>query len=235
MNLTEIMTFLEINGSEKTKKVLMRHGAREPFFGVKIEFLKEIQKKVKKDHNLSIELYNTGNSDAMYLAGLIADEKQISKAELNKWVENAYWHMLSEFSVAWIAAESRFGIELALEWIESTNEQTASAGWATLSNLAAIKQDSELDIQLYSLLLDRVEREIHQSTNRVRHTMNGFVIATGCSITSLKEKAISVADKMGKISVNMGDTACKVPQARDYIEKAVKTGKIGKKRKTCRC
>lgn len=229
------MTFLEQNGSEQTKKVLKRHGAREPFFGVKVEFFKKIQKKVKKDHNLSIELYNTGNTDAMYLAGLIADEKQISKAELNNWVENAYWYMLSEFTVPWVAAESRFGMELALEWIESSNEQKASAGWAALSNLAAIKQDSELDINLYSLLLDRVEKEIHQSANRVRHTMNGFVIASGCSITNLKEKALSVADKIGKVSVDMGDTACKVPQARDYIEKTEKMGKIGKKRKTCRC
>jgi 3-methyladenine DNA glycosylase AlkD len=38
-------------------------------FGVKIGDLKVIQKKVKKDHQLAMELFDTGIYDAMYLAG----------------------------------------------------------------------------------------------------------------------------------------------------------------------
>ena len=56
----------------------MNHGAKEPFFGVKVGDLKKILKKTKKNHELSLELYKTGNSDAMYLAGLMADEKKIT-------------------------------------------------------------------------------------------------------------------------------------------------------------
>ena len=73
MQLAEIMQQLEAWGSEQTKKTLMRHGAREPLFGVKVGDLKKIEKKVKKNHQLAMQLYDTGNADAMYLAGLIAD------------------------------------------------------------------------------------------------------------------------------------------------------------------
>ncbi|HSD15124.1 MAG TPA: DNA alkylation repair protein, partial [Flavobacterium sp.] len=72
MTTTEIMAQLESFGSENIKKILLKHGVKEPFFGVKIEHLKTIEKKIKKDYALALELYATNNADAMYLAGLIA-------------------------------------------------------------------------------------------------------------------------------------------------------------------
>jgi 3-methyladenine DNA glycosylase AlkD len=235
MNAQEIMQELEAMGNEGTKKVLTNHGAQEPFFGVKVGDLKKIVKKVKKNHELSLELYETGNSDAMYLAGLIADEKQISKAQLQHWVENAYWYMLSEYTVAWIAAESPYGWELGLEWIESPEEMIATAGWATLSSLAGIRPDEELDVDAYRKLLDRVESSIHDSPNRVRYVMNGFVISVGSSIEALTGRALAAAENIGKVKVDMGGTACKVPAAGAYIKKVVEKGRLGKKRKQARC
>jgi len=235
MTTKEILKDLEVYGNENTKNVFLKHGAREPFFGVKVQDLKKIVKKVKKNHKLSLELFDTGNSDAMYLAGLIADEKQILKADLNKWADDAYWYMLSEYTVAWIAAESRYGLELSLEWIESDKERFASAGWATLSNYIALKPDSELDIDLYSKLLDRVEKEVHHAQNRVRYTMNGFVIAAGTSIEALTDKAMIIGTRIGKVKVNVGKTSCKVPLAAEYIQKVIVRGTIGKKKKSARC
>ena len=133
------MAQLEASGDEKTKSTLMRHGAREPFFGVKVQELKKILKKTKKNHGLSLKLYATGNSDAMYLAGLMADESKMTKEHLNRWADEAYWSYLSEYTVPWIAAETPFGLELGLQWIESEHENIASAGWATLSQWAALR------------------------------------------------------------------------------------------------
>lgn len=235
MTTKEILKELEGYGNESTKKVFLKHGAREPFFGVKVQDLKKIQKKVKKNHELSLELYATGNSDAMYLAGLVADENKISKSDLNRWVHEAYWYMISEYTVAWIAAESRYGFELGLEWIESDQERIASAGWATLASYASITPDEALDIATYSTLLDRVGVHIHQAQNRVRYAMNGFIIAVGSYIEALTEKASQVGLKVGKVNVDMGGTACKVPLATEYIKKVADKNRVGKKRKMARC
>ena len=229
------MDRLESMGSEQTKKVLTRHGAREPFFGVKVGDLKKIVKQVKKNHELSLALYATGNSDAMYLAGLIADENKITRKQLQLWAEQAYWYMISEYTVAWVAAESPHGYELGMEWIESEEENIASAGWATLANLVALKPDQELDLDELDTLLDCVSKTIQYSPNRVRYTMNGFVIAVGSYVTALTERAIEIGKKIGKVDVEMGGTACKVPIAPDYIKTVVSAGKAGKKRKMARC
>src|SRR5690349_7717244 len=137
MRSKEILEELKALGSETTKKTLVRHGAPEPFYGVKIEDMKKLIKqiKVKKDYQLAIELYDTGVSDAMYMAGLIADENKMSREDLQKWAEKASWSMISEYTVPWVTAESPHGWEMALEWIDSPKENIAAAGWSTLSGL----------------------------------------------------------------------------------------------------
>jgi len=235
MTVNEIMQQLQQFGNESTKKVLVKHGAREPFFGVKIEDLKKIVKKVKSDYSLSLELYYTGNSDAMYLAGLIADPAKMTREDLNDWAEKAYWYMLSEFTVAWVASESPYGTELALQWIDSEKENIASSGWATLASIAALKNDDEIDASLYRQLLERVSKTIHSEKNRVRQTMNNFVIAVGGYCKHLSTDAINIASTLGKVQVDMGGTACKVPLATDYIQKMHSRGLLGKKRKSARC
>ena len=69
MNIDEVMLELKNCGNESTKKTLIKHGAKAPFFGVKVEDLKKIQKKTKTNHKLALELFATGNSDAMYELG----------------------------------------------------------------------------------------------------------------------------------------------------------------------
>ncbi len=235
MTAQEVLAELETYGSEQTKNTLIKHGAKEPFFGVKVQDLKKVLKKTKKNHELSLDLYKTGNSDAMYLAGLMADEKQITKEQLNEWVNAAYWSYLSEYTVPWVASETDFGFELGLEWIKSDVETIAAAGWSTLSNYATINEDSNLNLDAYVKLLDTIPTAILEAPNRVKYTMNGFVIAVGSVVVELTDKAKTIAKELGKVKVDMNGTACKVPLALDYILKIEDKGRLGKKKKTARC
>lgn len=167
----------------------------------------------------------------MYFAGLIADEHQISTDDLQHWAEHASWYMVSEYTVPWIAAESPHGLKMGLKWIDSSDEKIASTGWSTLSSWISIRPDTELDLDLFKALMERVQANIHQVPNRVRYTMNGFVIAVGAYIEALNPMAIETAKTIGKVSVNLGGTACKVPFAPDYIRKVMDKGYVGKKEK----
>ena len=235
MTAIEILDELKSYGSESIKKIFLKHGAKEPFFGVKVEDLKKIQKRVKKDYALALELFDTGNSDAMYLAGLIADEKKMTQADLNHWAKNAYWYMISEFTVPWVAAESDHGHELALEWMRSEQENMAAAGWCTYAGLLALTPDEKLDKAEIRSLLAEIEKGIHQAQNRVKQAMNGFVIAVGGSVPELTELAKETGKKIGIVTVDMGGTACKTPYSPDYIDKIIQRGALGKKKKTVRC
>lgn len=230
-----ILDELRLLGRESYRKVLRNHGVAEPVYGVKIEELKKILQRVKGNHALAMALYETGVYDAMYLAGLLADSSKMSKADLRRWLKKADSPPLCDYTVAWVAAESRFGWELGVEWIESTKESVAATGWNVLAGVVALRPDAELDLPAVAKLLQRIETTIHQERNRVRYAMNSFLIAAGCYVQSLSNLAVATAKRIGIVTVDMGATACKVPDAAAFVDKAKQRSAIGKKRKTLRC
>jgi 3-methyladenine DNA glycosylase AlkD len=235
MTADAILKQLKSLGADSYKKVLFNHGVKEPVFGVKIEELKKIQKRVKKDYQLALDLYDTGVYDAQYLAGLIADEAKMTKKDLKNWLASANCSAICGYTAAAVAAEGKHGWDLALEWIASKKENVAAAGWDTLSFVVALKNDADLDIARLKKLLKEVETSIHDAPNHVRYAMNGFVISVGAYVKPLTDLAKKTAEKIGVVKVDMGNTACKVPFAPDYIKKIEARGSIGKKRKSARC
>ncbi|MEJ0089532.1 MAG: DNA alkylation repair protein [Limisphaerales bacterium] len=235
MTAKEILEEIKPLGSDGYKRVMFNHGVKEPYFGVKISELQKIQKRIKMDYELALDLYDTGNYDAMYLAGLIADDARMTKKDLEHWVAKAYCLPLCGSTVAWVTAGSPHGWELAQKWIDSKSPLIASAGWATLESLVSIKDDSELDLTELKRLLQRVQKTIHQSPDAARRPMNSFVIAVGSYVKPLTDAALEIGEKIGPVTADMGNTACQMPFAPDYIRKVQKRGTIGKKRKTAKC
>ncbi len=235
MKAAEVMKELQKKGDAQTRKTWLRHGCPEPLFGVKVADMKVLMKKTGRDTALAKELYRTGNGDAMYFAGLIGNGAELSLAELQEWAERATWGMVSEYTVPWMAAEHPEGWDLALRWIDSPVEKIASAGWNALSSIVSRREDKELDLKAVERLLDRVVKTIGSAPNRAKYTMNGFVIAVGVFVKPLTKKALEVAGKLGKVDVDVGDTACKVPVATEYIRKFVSSGRHGKKRASVKC
>lgn len=236
MTTQDVVNELRSYASPTIKQVLMKHGAQEPFLGVKVQDMKKVQKKIKTDYQLALDLYDTGIGDVMYFAGLIADDAKMTKKDLQRWADAAQvYPALSEYTVAWVASGSPHGREMALKWIESKKHHLATAGWATLSSLVATRPDDELDTVELKHLVQRVVNTIHDQPNRVRYVMNGFIIALGCHVQVLSSVALAAAKKIGKVHVDMNGTACKVPDAADYIGKVAKAGRLGVKRKAAKC
>jgi 3-methyladenine DNA glycosylase AlkD len=235
MTAAQIVDQLKSLGREPYKRILLNHGIAEPVLGVKIEELKKIQKRVKKDHALAMELYDTSIYDAQYLAGLIADETKVTPKDLRRWLARANSAVACGNVVATVAADSPHGWVLAREWIDSPDERTAQTGWTALAALVSVKVDADLDVPELKRLLKRVGKTIHDQPNLVRYAMNGFVISVGCYVKALTDLAIETGEAIGEVSVDMGDTACSVPDAPAYIRKVMNRGTVGKKRKTSRC
>jgi 3-methyladenine DNA glycosylase AlkD len=232
-----IMAELKSKGSESTRKIYSRHGMPlDRVLGVSTANLKAIAKTIRKQQDLACELYATGIMDAMYLAGMVADGAQMSRKQLNEWAEGAAdMQMISEYTVPWVTVESEHARELALKWMASKQERIAAAGWCTYSGLLSIRPDSELDLKEIEGLLATVVKKIPSAQNRVRYTMNGFVISVGCFVKPLSKHAKAAARQIGGVTVNMGETACKVPDVIAYIEKVEAMGRLGHKKKTMRC
>ncbi len=137
MKAADILVQLKNLANEGTARVLRNHGAHEPCFGVKIGDMKPLQKQLKKNYSLSLELYDSGVYDAMYLAGLIAEPEQMTKKDLTRWIKTAS-KPIASYVVGPAAAGSPAGWTEALAWIKSKKEIENIAGWAAVSAAASL-------------------------------------------------------------------------------------------------
>ena len=235
MDVQTILQKLEALGSERTKKVYMQQGAREPLFGVATGAMKPIVRKIKINQGLAEELYATGNYDAMYLAGMLADPKAMTEADFDRWMEGAYFYMISDFIVAVTLAETDFAQAVSDRWIETGKELYVSAGYSCYCRLLGNRKDEEFDREKLNTMLETVEKTIHSSPDRAKYAMNNFVITAGVSYIPLHEKAVAVANAIGTVDIFRGKTKCSVPVAANEIQKAAAKGRLGFKRKNVRC
>lgn len=234
MIFNEIMSFLKEKGSEQTRKIYQKHGASGDFFGVKSADYKIVQKKVKIDHPLAMELFSTKNGDAQYLGGLIADSKAFTKEEFETCVQLTDWYFVLEYSLAWNLGDSSMFLKIFKEWIDSDDPRKESCAWGAMCTYLGITANEDIDFTYMDELLIRIEKEIHTAKNRTRYTMNNFIIALGATGSSYTEKCKAIGERIGKVEVNMGETSCKVPLIKPYLKNMEDKGRIGKKKKNAK-
>jgi 3-methyladenine DNA glycosylase AlkD len=236
MTAQDIVAELRKLANPQAKKNWINNGgAKEPCLGVKVEDMKKIQKRVKTDYQLALELYDTGIADAMYLAGYLTDDAKMTKKDLQKWIEGATSNWVAEYMVPWVASAGPHGREMALKWIDSKNETIAAAGWQTYGSIVAIKPDADLDLAEIKSLLQRAAKAIHQQPDRLKWAMNNFVIAIGCFVKPLHKLAVDAARAIGNIAVADAKGCSTIPFAPDRIKQFEARGAIGKKRKSPKC
>lgn len=235
MNSQMVMQELEALGKERTKKMYISNGAHEPLFGVATGQMKPIAKKIKKDQSLAEELYATGNYDAMYFAGIIADPKAMTESDFDRWIDGAYFYMLSDYVVAVTLAETDIAQTVADKWIASGDELRMSAGWSCYCWLLGNRPDAEFNTNKIACMLDQVENTIHDSPERTKSAMNNFIYTVGVSYLPLHDKAVETAKAVGTVEVKRGEKKSSFLIASESIQKEIDRGKIGFKRKYVRC
>jgi 3-methyladenine DNA glycosylase AlkD len=235
MDFETVMQELEVLGKERTKKIYISNGAHEPLFGVATGAMKPIAKKIKINQRLAEELYATGNYDAMYFAGIIADPHAMTESDFDRWMEKAYFYMLSDFVVAVTLSESDFAQDVADKWIASGDELRMSAGWSCYCWLLGNRLDNEFSESKISTMLEMVKNTIHHSPERAKSAMNNFLYTVGISYVPLHEKAVETTKEIGTVEVKRDKKKSSFLNAYESIQKDIDRGRIGFKRKYVRC
>ncbi|WP_337102085.1 DNA alkylation repair protein [Paenibacillus sp. YIM B09110] len=235
MNLEEVMQELEALGKERMKKMYISNGAHEPLFGVATGAMKPIFKKTKINQPLAEQLYATGNYDAMYFAGIIADPNAMTAADYDRWMDGAYFYMLSDFVVSVTLAEADIAQEVADKWIASGDELRMSAGWSCYCWLLGNRKDSEFDETKLANMLELVKNTIHDAPERTKYSMNNFMYTVAISYVPLHEKATEIAESVGPVEVSKVKKPTKLIHALANIQKETAKGRVGFKRRHVRC
>jgi 3-methyladenine DNA glycosylase AlkD len=216
MSLSEVMGILEKLGTEQTRKTWARHGAKGPMFGVLFGELFKLMKRIDVDHELARELWATGNVDARNLAMKIADPQAMTPGELDRWAVENPMRMCSLY-VATLAAEGPHARTKVREWMNSQDERLRASGWTLLGRLSDLDESFPEDQLLRGV--EVIEKSIHSAPNEVKNDMNRALITIGGRSPAMRKAVLAAAKRIGEVTVDHGDTACKTADVAETVEK----------------
>lgn len=217
-NASAILAELEALGTEQTRKIYARHGCKSPMFGVSYANFKVLAKRIKIDHALAVALWDSGNHDARVLAMMVADPKQATADQLDRWLADLESYGLIDGLIAYIG-RTPFVREKAEAWSPSPDEWVSTSGWGLVATLALT--DKALPDDYFTPYLDRIESGIHQQPNRTRYAMNNALISIGCRSAALHGRVQQVTAAIGEVMVDHGETGCETPAVLPYIERVL--------------
>ncbi len=235
MEFTEVIEELEHLGTDYNKKRYLSMGATEPVFGVATGKMKPMSKQIKIDQELAEELYATGNFDAMYFAGIIADPNGMTATDYDRWMDQAYFYMLADGVVSVTLSESNIAEEVADKWIQSGEDLRMSAGWSCYCWLLGSRKDEEFSKDKLLKLLEQVQETIEGAPPHAKEAMNNYVYTVATSFIPLHEEATRIAAEIGELKVERENKKPKILNAYANIQKQIENDRIGFKRKYVRC
>jgi hypothetical protein len=218
MKTREILADLKKHGKPQTAAIYKRWGSGDNVFGVLTSEIAKLRKKLESDRALALDLWKSGNAEARILSILISDPAKLTRSEANRLLADGPVRFVGCY-LSGLVAKSPIAEETMRAWMRSSDEEPREMGYGILSRRLKDDPDSVSDAAAGKVLAT-IEKEIHRSPNWARHAMNGALISIGVFKPALRERAVEVACRIGKVEVDYGPLSCKTPDAASCIRKA---------------
>ena len=134
MTLKQVLKALKDAGTAQNRKVYARHGATGDMFGVSYAALGKLKKKIGRNHEIAVGLWNTGNHDAQVLAIMIGDPAALSSRDIDAWSRELSHPLTGAF--AGFVAQSPHAPAKLRKWIRAKGEWVCGCGWILVAHAA---------------------------------------------------------------------------------------------------
>lgn len=218
MNGREILAQLKSLGNEARRKHNIKAGAPDNQFGVKLGDLRTLAKKIKTDHDLALQLWDTGNVEAQLLATLIIKPTSLTTSELDKLTRSTTCAQVADWLNAYVVAQHPEKDSLREKWMKAKDRWAARAGW----NLTASRINKGTDDFDLTALLDRIEKEMPKAMPEVQWTMNNTLGAIGIHNPKFRKRAVAIGEKIGLYRDWPVSKGCTPPYVPVWVEAMVK-------------
>ena len=195
MTAAEIIDEIKEFGSEENRKGMARFGINaEKALGIKIPVLRAYAKELKKQHQLALQLWETGIHEARLLAIFIADPKQTTEAQMEGWLRDFNSWDICDQACMNLFDRTPIAYQKALEWARREPEFEKRAGFALMASLAL--HDKKAPNQGLLPFLTEIEQQAHDPRNFVKKAVNWALRQIGKRNHELNAAAIETARRI---------------------------------------
>lgn len=213
----EILAQLKALGDEKVRAHNSKYGAGDNQFGVRLGDIRKLAAKIKTNHALALDLWETGNVDARLLAILLLDPKKLSGDELDRLVRSSGFVHVADWLNSYVVRKHRDKEALRQKWMVDDDPWAARAGWNLTSERIG-KNPEGLDLKA---LLDRIESEMESAAPEAQWTMNYCLAGIGIHFPEHRKRAIAIGEKLGIYRDYPVSKGCTSPFAPIWIREMV--------------
>ncbi|PCC50635.1 DNA alkylation repair protein [Brevibacterium aurantiacum] len=213
-NVDSVMETLAAMEDPKARAVNEKHGDDH---GVNLSKLRAVAKELKKNDELAVELWNTGDTAARLVAILIMRPRSYDAQHLDAMLRESRVPKVHGWLVNYIVKKSKHAESLRLDWMDDPDPIVASAGWA-LTSERVNKSPEGLDL---SGLLDTVEAQMLGADERLQWAMNETLSYIGIENEDLRPRAIDIGNRLGVLKDYPTPPNCTSPFAPTWITEIV--------------
>jgi 3-methyladenine DNA glycosylase AlkD len=163
-------------------------------FGLTQPQIKAIAKEIGKNHQLALELWETGYHEARHIATLIADKKQITDQLMDKWMKDFDSWDIVDGCCSNYFRYSPNAYEKAIEWTKRKKEFEKRAGFSLMCYLAC--HDKKADDKQFEQFFPYIYKESDDERNFVKKAVNWAIRQIGKRNEKLCKKAITLAKEI---------------------------------------
>ena len=217
MTLKTTLAQLESLGNEKVRAQNTKQGAGDNQFGVKLGDIRKLAKQIKTNHKMALELWETGNSDARFLAILLMEPKSLTAEKVDQMVRTVQFVRVADWLNSYVINHHPAKEELRQKWLKSNDPMAARSGWSLTAERVA-KSPGGLDLPA---ILNRLETEMGNAPSEVQWTMNFTLAYIGMHFPEHRERAVAIGASLGIYRDYPVSKGCTSPFAPVWIKEMV--------------
>ena len=191
--LRTVMDELAGMASEDNRAGMARYGIKtDDAYGVPIPELRRIAKGCRREHELALALWGTGNHEARLLASMVDDPAQVTEDQMAAWAaEFDSWDVCDQVTSN-LFDKTLFAYDKVREWSAAHDEWVKRAAFATAAALAV--QDKKAADEPFLEMLELCRREAGDDRNFVKKAVNWALRNIGKRDLRLHAAAIAAAE-----------------------------------------
>lgn len=230
MTHKQVMKELESHADEKVRLRYERDGAGDNVFGTPMGPVRALAKTLGTQHDLGLELWETGNYEARVLACMVLDPKQLTEKAARGMLESLEHFMLADEFVSRVLVYAPVAPALQARWMESKKELPRRSGWKLLGGRIGRGLETDLD---EDAVFARIEKELPAAPLRVKEGMNFCLVWMGIHLPKQRKTAIAIGERLGRWDPRPVPKGCTSSYAPEWIAAhlALKSGEKTEARK----
>jgi len=199
MNYEEIIQELKSSANPKNVAGMARFGINSKnTLGVPVPKLRDLAKKIGKNHKLAERLWNSKIHEARILASMIDDSKLVTEKQMNKWVcDFDSWDVCDQTCMN-LFVFTKSAHKKCFEFSKRKEEFVRRTGF-TLMACFAVKRKDVKDSYLIKFF-PVIKKYSTDERNFVKKAVNWALRQIGKRNIKLNKEAIKVAKKIQKIN-----------------------------------